>query len=176
MRNLMKLCMIVSTAGLIGCGDSANEDGDGQLSEPGGSISGSVSVLPQETRTSFVEQEPNDTLNDAGAPITVQTQTRLEIFGSLSTLTGDLSDSFQFQVAPNSERSAGRLRFKARQVRSSARSVQSPQRQRRHVFNEQAVSRNRRLGPCLAVGHFPATQKIEPVPTRVDDKHFRVVL
>ncbi|MCH8964749.1 MAG: S8 family serine peptidase, partial [Planctomycetes bacterium] len=89
---------------LWSCGDSSdgentnvNDNSDNSVVETG-MITGVVSLLAQEARSSVAEVEPNDTFEQATSTITVSAGTRLEIFGDLSTADGDLSDAFLFQV------------------------------------------------------------------------------
>ena len=89
---------------LWSCGDSSdgentnvNDNSDKPVVETG-TITGVVSLLAQEARSSVAEVEPNDTFEQASSTITVSAGTRLEIFGDLSTADGDLSDAFLLQV------------------------------------------------------------------------------
>ena len=92
---------------LWSCGDSSDggntniNDNSGEPVTETGTITGVVSLLAQETRSSMAEVEPNDTFEQATSIITVSAGTRLEIFGDLSTTGGDLSDAFLFQVESN---------------------------------------------------------------------------
>ncbi|MCH8880269.1 MAG: S8 family peptidase [Planctomycetes bacterium] len=89
---------------LWSCGDSSdggNTNVNDNSNEPvveTGTITGVVSLLAKEARSSVAEVEPNDTFEQATSTITVSAGTRLEIFGDLSTAGGDLSDAFLFQV------------------------------------------------------------------------------
>ncbi len=89
---------------LWSCGESSdgentnvNDNSDEPVAETG-TIKGVVSLLPQESRSSVAEVEPNDTFEQATSTITVGPGSRLEIFGDLSTADGDPSDAFLFQV------------------------------------------------------------------------------
>ena len=99
--NVWVAVVVLCTAGLVGCGDTdpqACGGSDNPCTETG-SISGVVAVLAQATRSTITEQEPNDTFEEVSTPIVVEEGTRLEIFGELSSSSGDLSDSFLFQVS-----------------------------------------------------------------------------
>ena len=101
LRHIFSIVFAWGTIALAGCGptgDGDNSNGGDDIDSETGAISGAVTVLAQETRTSVIEQEPNDRLDDITAPISVGPSTRLELFGELSVVGGDLSDSFLFQV------------------------------------------------------------------------------
>ena len=98
------LGLILVPLALSSCGDSSdggntnvNDNSDEPVAETG-TITGVVSLLAQEARSSVAEMEPNDTFEQAISTLTVGAGSRLEIFGELSTADGDLSDAFLFQV------------------------------------------------------------------------------
>ncbi len=106
-RYIMGISLGFGVVGLASCtssgtGQNTNVNDNGGSTDPdAGTISGVVTVLPQQTRSSVTEEEPNDTFDDLAIPITIEAGRRLEIFGDLSTVGADLSDSFLFEL--NSE-------------------------------------------------------------------------
>ena len=99
-RNLLVVVVVLGPTSFMGCGDSDPEacgDSD-NLCVDTGSISGVVAVLAQASRSTMVEQEPNDKFEDISDTLSVEAGTRLEVFGELSSSSGDLSDNFLFQV------------------------------------------------------------------------------
>lgn len=103
--------LLLSAAIVCGCSgprptdddlaDNGNEN-EQTIDPNSGAVRGVLTVLPQETRSSVVEQEPNDTVNDAGIAIPIEAGTRLELMGDLSVSNGDRSDSFLVQAGPAS--------------------------------------------------------------------------
>ncbi len=73
-----------------------NTSTDGDLS---GRVSGRLTVLARQARTTLLETEPNDTPDEAQSTVSVQPGANVEIFGRLSVAKGDRSDSFVFEVA-----------------------------------------------------------------------------
>lgn len=82
--------------------DNANTNTNENTSTDGdqsGRVSGRLTVLARQARTTLLETEPNDTPDEAQSTVSVQPGANVEIFGRLSVAEGDRSDSFVFEVA-----------------------------------------------------------------------------
>lgn len=80
-------------------GGNTNEQDNGKtLDDSGSLVSGTLNVVAQEDRTTFLEQEPNDNEDQLDTLTTVTVGSRIAIFGELSRELGDAVDRYHFNT------------------------------------------------------------------------------